>query len=230
MPSPGRVDLRRLRTAVLEPGGRFFTSFSDACWPALFDDSGRGLTRFAPLRSRSGFVVPTLYGAKRRTVALLETVFHEVRETGRRVITTLDLQKRGLAGLSLPSRAVLVDLRDEALGQLGLKRSELVTSSAQHYVCTGEWAAVLHGRGVGSARPVGLLWRSRVAEIAQARSPLLADLLPGPAEEVFILFGDLVGTTDPRSYAVLTESEDLSSPLALRLLAPIAQELGATLA
>jgi hypothetical protein len=214
---------------ALEPGGRFFTSFSTTHWPALFNDSGRGLTRFAPLLDRSGAVVPTLYGARTRTVALLEGVFHDVHATGRRDITALDLQRRGLAAFSLPGRLALVDLRDEALGRLGFRRGHLVTAPSQHYRCTGEWAAALHGRGIGSAKPVGLLWRSRVAELARADSALFADLLPGASKEVFVLFGDLLNTTDPSAYAPLAESDDLSSPLALRLLAPIAQELGATL-
>jgi hypothetical protein len=214
---------------ALEPDGRFFTSFSAAHWPALFNGSGRGLTRFAPFLGRSGAIVPTLYGSRTRTVALLETVFHDVHETGRRDITTLELRRRGLAAFSLPGRLALVDLRDNAVAQLGLSRGQLLTTSSRHYRCTGEWAAALYGRGIGSAKPVGLLWRSRVAELARAGSALFADLLPGSPEDVFVLFGDLLRTTDPSAYAPLVESDDLSSPLALRLLAPIAQELGATL-
>ena len=125
---------------------------------------------------------------------------------------------------------VLVDLRDAELAKLGLKRSQLVTSPAAHYRCTTDWAGALHSRRVGAAVTVGLLWRSRVAELARHDSPLLGDLLPGASEEVFVLFGDLLTTTEAKAYSPLVESSDLSARGPLPLVASIAEQLGATLA
>lgn len=230
VPGPSSVDLRHLRTVALETGERFFTAFSARHWPGLFNSSGIGQTRFAPLVNSTGAVVPTLYGARTRTAALLESVFHDVHEKAPRNITFLDLRQRGLVGLSVPERLVLVDLRDAVLDKLGVKRSQLVTSPAAHYRCTTQWAKALYGRRVGAAQTVGLLWRSRVAELARRHSPLLADLLPGAPEEVFVLFGDLLATTDATAYGPLVESYDLSARSSLPLVANIAEQLGATLA
>lgn len=229
VPRPSSVDLRHLHTVAVGAGDRFFTAFSAAHWPKLFNDSGKGLTRFGPL-AVTGSVVPTLYGARSRTAALLETAFHNVHEKAPRLITTLDLRRRGVARLTAPERLVLVDLRDAAIEQLGLKRDQLVTSTAAHYRCTAEWALALHGRRVGPAKCVGLLWRSRVAELASQDSPLLADLLPGASEEVFVIFGDLLTTTDPKAFTPEVECDDLSAVASLPLLASIAEQLGATLA
>ncbi len=230
VPSPSSVDLRHLRTVALETGEPFFTAFSARHWPTLFNSSGQGRSRFAPLVNSAGAVVPTLYGARTRTAALLETVFHDVHENTSRDITFLDLHHRGLAGLNVAERLVLVDLRDAELDKLGLERSQLVTSPAAHYRCTTDWAAALHGRRVGAAVTVGLLWRSRVAELARHDSPLLGDLLPGASEEVFVLFGDLLTTTEAKAYSPLVESSDLSARGSLPLVASIAEQLGATLA
>ena len=83
---------------------------------------------------------------------------------------------------------------------------------------------------MGAATTVGLLWRSRVAELAKHGSPLLGDLLPGASEEVFVLFGDLLTTTDAKAYRPLVESSDLSARASLPLVTSIAEQLGATLA
>ena len=231
VPSPSSVDLRHLRTISLETGEPFFTAFSARHWPTLFNSSGTGRSRFAPLVNSAGAVVPTLDGAADLwTAALLVTVFHDVHENTSRAITFLDLHQRGLAGLNVAERLVLVDLRDAVLDKLGLERSQLVTSPAAHYHCTTEWAAALHGRRVGAAATVGLLWRSRGAELARHGSPLLGDLLPGASEEVFVLFGDLLTTTEAKAYSPLVELSDLSARGSLPLVANIAEQLGATLA
>lgn len=103
VPEPSGVALRRLRTVSLAEGARFFTAFSTADWPAVFNGSGRGDTRFAPFRDETGAVVPTVYGGNSETVALLETVFHNVHQTsGPRLIFRLDLAARGLVPLEIP--------------------------------------------------------------------------------------------------------------------------------
>jgi hypothetical protein len=229
--NPSEVSLRHLRTVGLDAGGGYHTSSQGPYWPSLFNASGRGDSRFSPLTA-GGRVVPTLYGARSQTAALLETVFHDVHGlVGSRLITHLELAGRNLVGFELPERLVLYDLRDDALERLGLERHQLVSTTAAHYPCTREWAEALHSRkGPGGARPVGLLWNSRVAELAKSGSALFADLLPGRHEEVFVLFGDQLTTTDPDQYSAELRYDDLSSRAALPLVAAIAEQLGATLA
>ena len=231
VPSPSEVDLRHLRTARLEPGQGYYTSSWATYWPALFNASGRGNSRFSPLTA-DGAVVPTLYGAQSQTAALLETVFHDVHASSgpRRLITHGNLTGRNLVDFELLDTLVLWDLRDGALESLGLQRSQLVSTTAAHYPCTRQWAEVLHARkGRGRAQPAGLLWGSRVAELAGGDSVLLADLLPGRPAEVFMLFGDRVATTDPAQYYATQRYDNLLSRDALSFVAVVAELLGATL-
>lgn len=229
VPSPSQVDLRRLRTVGLGPGSGYWTASWAKYWPSLFNASGLGDARFSPLPG-PGRPVPILYGARSQTAALLETVFHDVHESSDRLITPLHLAGRNLVEFELPERLVLYDLRDEALTGLGIERRQLVSTSPAHYACTREWADALRARrGVGAAHPVGLLWCSRVAELAKRGSLLLGDLLPGRAEEVFVLLGDRLATTAPGHYTTVERFEDLSSTPALPLVASVAEQLGATL-
>jgi RES domain len=189
VPNPRDVDLRRLRLARLPAGLVFHTAYRRLYWPALFNPSGDGNARFSPL-AVDGAAVATLYGAVTQTVALLETCFHGVHEMATRLISErLDLAPRGLVALSAPSPFPLVDLRNPALARVGMNRAQLVATTPEHYACTREWAVALHDRRIGGVAPAGLLWQSRIAELAQADSLLLGDLLT-VSSEVFVLFGD----------------------------------------
>jgi len=228
VPGPGGHDLRNPRSYALSAGTEFFTSLRSPHGP-WFNASGKGDARFSPLYDPSGSIIPTLYGARSGTVALLETVFHDVHESSPRLITRKSLVARGLARLVTPERYVLIDLRDDALAHIGLERRQLVSTTPAHYPCTQQWALALHGRRVGSARPVGLTWGSRVAELARADTPLLNDLLQGDRAEVFVLFADLVATVAPEDFQPRIEEPDLSAPGSLSLVSFVAEQLGAVL-
>jgi hypothetical protein len=212
----------------LAAGTEFFTAFRSPDGPS-FNASGKGEARFSPLRDPSVGIVPNLYGAKSRTVALLETVFHDVHESSPRLITRKSLVGRGLARLVTPQRYVLVDLRDDALADLGLERRQLVSTTPAHYPCTRQWALALHGRRIGSARPVGLIWSSRLAELARGDTPLLNDLLRGDRDEVFVFFGDATGSHAREDFQPLIEEQDLSALGSLGLVSLVAEQLGAVL-
>ena len=86
----------------------------------------------------------------------------------------------------------------------------------------------LHRRRVGGVTPVGLLWQSRIAELARADSLLLADLLT-VASEVFMLFGDRV-PTDPDAWLPGDPHYgDLASGVGRGLAELIAEQLGAVI-
>ncbi len=194
--SPENVDLRKLRLAHIPRGTTFHTVYRRAHWPSLFNDSPYDNARFSSIQG-SGGVVPTLYGAATQTVALLESCLHGAHETGAKIISqALDLASRGLVALTTAVDFSSIDLTNEGLARVGLMRAELVATSPAHYACTREWPIALHGRRVGGVAAVGLLWQSRIAELAQADSLLLAGLL-NVASEVFVLFGDRV-PTEPR--------------------------------
>jgi hypothetical protein len=222
--------MRHLKTGHFDSGEPFFTAYSSAHWPSVFNASGRGDARFSPLVDTTDKVVPTLYGARTRTVALLETAFHEVHSGGARLISeATDLAHRGMVRLRMPERAPLVDLRDPALSQLALTRDQLVATLPLHYRCTREWAHALHARGhVGGALPAGIVWNSRIAEIAQADSILFDDILEGVPSEVFVLFGDRIAT-DSAAFAPSDRQENLGANEARSLVESIAAQLRATI-
>lgn len=205
------------------------TAYRRAFWPALLNPALTGNARFSPLVRDDGVVVPTLYVAATQTVALLETAFHDVHGSGARLISLpLSLAPRGLVALSSPSSLRLIDLTDSALTRLGLQRAQLVATSPAHYACTQEWAQALHGRRIGGVAPAGLLWQSRVAELAQNDSLLFADLLR-IADEVMVLFGDR-GETDPAAWRPGDPHfDDLTSGSGLQLIEAIAEQLGAVI-
>jgi hypothetical protein len=222
--------MRRLRTLALAPGARYFTVTWAKHWPALFNSSGKGDSRFSPLAGPKG-PVPVLYGARSQTAALLETVFHDAHPSGTPLLTHMSLVGRALVRFELPERAVLYDLSDAALANLHLQRSQLTSTSSAHYACTRQWAEAVRSRErIGATQPVGIIWGSRVAELAQNRSALLADLLPGGNDEVFVLFGDRLAHTDKGHYSAEKVHDDLSSPESLPLVLTIAELLGVTLA
>jgi hypothetical protein len=222
------VDLRRLRLARLPEATVFHTSYVRVRWPALFNTSGAGRTRFSPLWV-DGVLVPTMYGAVTQTVALLETAFHDVHEMGTRIISeSLHLAPRGLVALTAPVSLPLIDLTDEGLARVGLSRAQMVATTAAHYACTRRWAVALHRRRIGRATPVGLLWQSRVAELARGESLLLGDLLT-VASDVFLLFGDRVPTEPGRWSPGDPHYPDLASGDGRLLAELIAEQLGAVI-
>ncbi|MEP7115204.1 MAG: RES family NAD+ phosphorylase [Ilumatobacteraceae bacterium] len=228
VPNPSDVDLRKLRLHRRPPGAAFHTAYRRRYWPALFNPSGSGNARFSPL-GFDGSPVPILYGADTQTVALIESSFHGVHESGTKIISeALDLAPRGVVALTAPVSLPLIDLTNEGLARVGLTRAQLVATSPAHYACTREWAAELYGRRIGGVVPVGLLWQSRIAELAQADSLLFADLL-AVADEVFVLFGDRV-PPDPAAWLPGTPHfDDLTSGSGRILAETIAEQLGAVI-
>ena len=228
VPDPGEVDLRRLRLVRLPAGLVFHTAYGRAHWSALFNPSGIGNARFSPLVI-DGATVPTLYGGVTQTVALLESCFHGVHEMATRLVSEpLDLATRGLVALTAPVSIPLIDLTNNALARLGMTRAQLLATTPEHYACTREWAVALHGRRIGGVVPAGMLWQSRIAELAQADSLLLGDLLT-VASEVFVLFGDRVPSNPDLWHPGDPRYDDLTTGDGRLLAEQIAEQLGAVI-
>ena len=220
VPDVDEVDLRRLRLAHLTPGEAWFQVHDQAYPPPAFNTSGRGDTRFAPLAE-----VGHQYLARRQTVALLETVLHDVHELADRIVyTATALDGRQLSQVHVTERLPLIDLRDPQLERLGIERG-LVTSSRAHYPCTRQWAARLIGRRVGGVQPAGWVWNSRVAGLARADAPLLDDLLEPPASETVVLYHPY--TPSGALTATVPLFDELTSGHGWLLLAEVAELLGA---
>lgn len=186
---PGPVDARRLRTTSWPAGRPFFRVHEHRFGYDTFNP-GRGESRFAPIADPDP--VPTLYAGADEAVSLVESVFHDLSATDVvRTVVESTLRHRGLAHMVATRPLLLLDLRDPALDALGLARSQLVTTSAEHYQCTREWGRWLHARRPGGRRPDGLLWHSRQAELTGR-----------PAGEVLVLWGDRA-PTGPGDYRLV---------------------------
>lgn len=228
VPDVGDLDLRRLKLVRVDVGVPFHTAYRRAHWPALFNASTAGNARFSPLVI-DGVTIATLYGAGTQTVALLETCFHDVHEMTSRIVSEpLDLVPRGLVALSTAVSLPLIDLTDAGLDRVGLTRAQLVATTPEHYACTREWAVALHGRRIGGVVPTGLLWRSRIAELAQGDSLLLGDLLT-VASGAFVLFGDRVPTDAGAWQPGDPHYDDLTTGDGRLLAELIAEQLGAVI-
>ncbi len=191
----------------------------------LFNGSGRGSGRFSPLTTetehpdRPGEVIPHLYLARNPIGALLESALHGFTAANREVMTTRDLAGRGLRSVTVPERLLLADLRDPELERLGLSRPELVSTSGAHYRCTRRWAHRLRSLKPGGRTLAGIMWHSRVAEIASTvASPTTHALLVPPLTEVCVMYADRVGSAQANVWNAQLSHADLANGPGLGLV------------
>lgn len=179
--------LPELRAADI-PAGRTFFRVYDATWGYDEYNPGFGDARFSPIdEPHTGRRIPSLYVAATRAAALLETVFHDLDAagTGSCVVYEHALRGKLLACVRLPERAVVADLRDAELARLGLARSLLVASPAEHYPCTRRLAVDVLRRWVPSGQLQGLVWNSR-----QGGQVVAGGDADDDGAEVVVLFGN----------------------------------------
>lgn len=180
------VNLAHCRTHVVDAVSLLWR-VGGVTWP--IDELNPSKTthgRFSPLPDRAH-----AYLARKRTVALLESAFHNVDPdpAARVIYADTDLAGRQLGAVLSVRRARLLDLRDSQLARLGIDRRQLVATGAAHHPCTNSRAQRLVALRPGGQPLDGLLWHSRVAEVAHEPGDLLADLLPGEASEVAVVYG-----------------------------------------
>lgn len=180
------VDLRR-RVLARWPERTLLHRVGDARWPLDALNPSGAVGRFSPIEGRSHADV-----ARRRTVALLETVFHDIgpEPADRRVYQDVALAGRHVGTVVTARPLRLVDLRDGALARLGIGRDRLVATSAAHHPCTTALLGRLVDWSPGGTAVDGAVWHSRVAEVGRAVGTDLADdLLHGDVAEVAVLYG-----------------------------------------
>jgi hypothetical protein len=141
-----------------------------------------GDSRFAPFKDSAGTPVPTLYLAESDVAALLETVFHDLEPTGRRLIYEAHLRERSIVTVALPKPAFLLDLRDPELARLGVARSEAASLPPAQVVVLfgdrfGHGRGKLHLAGTGATGLVASPGRDVVDQIAM---DLGATIVPLP--------------------------------------------------
>lgn len=167
-----------LQTVTLASGTPLFRLY-DGTYGYDQHNPGFGDTRFAPIDDpNTDRRLPNMYLGETPTTVLLETIFHDVHDTGSNVVYEQHLVERLLAHILVPVDATLGDLRDSALDDLGLNRSQVVSTPAEHYPCTRRLAIAALAQP--HTPPLqGLIWHSRQAELVSA-----------PPQEVIVLFGE----------------------------------------
>jgi len=170
--------LPRLDTVTLARGRLLYRVY-DGKWGYDEFNAGCGDTRFAPIDDpMTGKRLSNMYLGESPTGVLLESVFHDVHQLGSMIAYDAHLHEKLLAHIEVPDDATLGDLRDPELARLSLKRSQVVSSPAEHYPCTRRLA--IEALAQKHDPPLqGLIWHSRQAELVKK-----------PPEEVIILFGD----------------------------------------
>jgi RES domain len=176
--------------------------------PAQFRSGPDGDARFSPIRSSDGRAIPTWYGARTLSCAMMETVLHDVPAPPDEYI--LDVERLREADIRVSRvrcrRALtMVDLSSKGLKRIGLQRRDLIDTPVGDYPRTREWAVRLHAET--SAH--GLLWISRQDDEAKA----------------LVLFGDRITES---AFGIEIDREPLYEGKHLDALLTLAEHLGIT--
>lgn len=175
-----------------------------AAYTAVQFNPGKGRARFSPMSNG----VATLYGGDSIGVAIMETLFHDLPADS--AGAPYDLAK--LTGLVYsvikPEKALnLVDLNPKTLRKMGIRRAQLLDSSADQYVFTREYSDAIH-----QACPTadGMQWSSKQH-----------------GDSALMLFGDRMNIAQ---LAVMIESESVQGSAAvIEAIEAEADQLGVVL-
>ena len=145
---------------------------------AEFNPGRGGQTRFAPFNDANGTLVPSLYASATLPAAIHETIFHDVPANARtKTVRRNEVYVRTHSELRTNRNLQLVELRNVTLGNWGISRRKLITSSSALYGQTVLWAEGIH-RDVPDAD--GLVWTSNQCD----------------PDDVCLFFGDRVVESD----------------------------------
>jgi hypothetical protein len=151
-------------------------TFDGAYAPNDFNPGKGQRTRFAPICTIAGTIIPTLYAGETIEAAYYESVLHDVPTDGDdRVIAHSALIGRQYAALAPTRDLSLAQLFAVDLKKWNLERTQLIDTTSYHYRYTKLWAEALH-ESLPSID--GLVWTSKKDDEHQA----------------YVLFGDRVNT------------------------------------
>jgi hypothetical protein len=165
-PEPPRspVSLDPLIT-VWPEGHRIIRCHDSAFGGTQYNPSPDGSSRFRPF-SAAGAVVPVMYGADLFEGALAETLFHGVLGGDAESRVFLSRYRTWTRSTIAPKRELrLIELSTFGLRRLGLERRHLIDTGPDAYAYTARWATALYKH---PARPDGLLWVSRLYDVAKS--------------------------------------------------------------
>ncbi len=142
--------------------------------------------RFSPITDNNGNKIPTLYAGNSINSALAESIFRNIVSTSP-AITRIRLRDQMLTRIINTRDLNLIDLTQNGLRRLGLKRNQLLESEQENYSQTARWAEALHDF---SDKIDGMIWISTQFD----------------TERSMVLFGDRV---IPKDLLISGEGESL---------------------
>ena len=163
-------------------------------------------SRFSPIVDSVGNNIPTLYAGNSKNSALAESVFRNLVSISP-AITRFSLRKQLLSTLQNTRKLRLVDLTQNGLRRLGLKRNQLLESEYDSYKQTARWAEALHNL---NDEIDGMVWISTQYD----------------TEKSILLFGDRVFSKD---LLIINQGDSLYDGSGLELVLEFANEAGITI-
>ncbi len=203
MVEPGSIDRRRLRVVAWEAGAIRHRAAAVRHGTGVFTPEGLGNGRFSPLAGRSH-----TYVAEQRSAALLESALHEANGPNPRIYRA-QLSALTLLQLRFRQPVRLVDLRDDALGSLGIAPAALTDALPLHYGCARQVAERL----VGTKDSHGFVWTSRQGRMHRERNRdgLAAEVLEHQRLDVAVVYRpDHDGRVEVVGSEPLTDGDDPS--------------------
>ena len=192
----------------------------------VFNSTGGGDSRFAPLFTSDGQAVPYVYLAQNPIGALLETALHDVWGTNP-AVQHVDLRGRRLRRLVCTTDLRVVDLRDHQLANYGLERAELVSSPSEHYACTRRWADHHSQSHIEGKPSTGMIWHSRQMELAATHARMPMQVLLASVEQAArtAVVYDTTGEGS-QHFGASIEYDDLGNGDGLELVTELCTDLG----
>ncbi len=171
-----------------------------------FNPGGGQPSRFSPIVNSDGDNIPTLYAGNSQKSALAESIFRNIVSTSS-AITRFSLRKQLLSTLQNTRNLRLVDLTQNGLRRLGLKRNQLLESEYDSYEQTARWAEAIHN---SDEAVDGMIWISTQYD----------------TEKSILLFGDRVLSKD---LLIINQGDSLYDGSGFDLVMEFANEAGITI-
>ena len=177
---PARLDVAP--NVLLWEAGRPLHRVYPEKFSAMEFNPGRGRTsRFAPIHTAKGAVIPTCYAGSTRECAFHERIFHDVPIDAQfRSIAIDEIGGLACAQLKCSRPLRLAQFFEPDLRRWGLTRRQLIDTSTRQYGRTALWAQAVH-RDFSDID--GLVWTSRVCD-PELSALLFGDRVDGKMLEV----------------------------------------------
>lgn len=144
---------------VTWPKGKKIERIHSCRFTAAEFNPGKGHGRFSPVNDIKGKCIPTLYGGENLSVALMETVLHDLPTPCEDAPVALSILEILARSQLLPTEDIhLVDLNPRFMKKHGITQNDLLGSSADNYPETRKWAEKVH---CDNPDAQGIQWASK---------------------------------------------------------------------